>query len=220
MMIRHLRVSDLGKKDFTDFYKMNYRMWLQRLANDISDAIVFVDHPHVILVGKQGNVKEIMIPSALNRREEIPVYETEWSGASTYRGPGQLIIYPTVHLNHYGLSPLDFQNKVENIIIKLLAQYGIKGEQKSDRPGVWVGDYKIASHDIEVCQRVTRYSIALNVNPRLSLFRMLHSPDGEVRKVTSMYHILKKKVDTGVLKIKFTDLFQESFGLIAETALS
>ena len=72
MMIRHLRVSDLGKKDFTDFYKMNYRMWLQRLANDISDAIVFVEHPHVILVGKQGSVKEIMIPSALNRREEIP----------------------------------------------------------------------------------------------------------------------------------------------------
>ena len=109
---------------------------------------------------------------------------------------------------------------MENILIQLLALYGIKGELKADKPGVWVGDYKIASHDIEVCQRVTRYSIALNVNPRLSLFRMLHSPDGEVRKVTSMYHILKKKVDTGILKIQFIDFFQEAFGLKAETALS
>jgi len=217
-MIRYLRVSDFGKKDFADFYKLNYRMWLQRLANDISDSLVFAEHPHVILVGTQGSVKEVLIPSALNRREEIPVYETEWSGGSTYRGPGQLVIYPVINLNRYGMTPLDFQQQVEEILIKMLAQYGIKGERKPGKSGVWVGDLKIASHDVEVCQRVTRHSIALNVNPRLSLFRMLHSPDGEVRKVTSMYHILKRKVDTGILKVQFSEYFQDAFGLKAETA--
>lgn len=215
-MNRNLHVINFGKKEFSDFYKLNYRMWLQRVANDISDTIIFVEHPHVILVGKAGNVKEIMIPSALNRREEIPVYEVDWDGSSTYRGPGQLVIYPIVHLSRHGIKEEEFKKKVEDVLIRLLSKYGIKGEPRPGENGVWVAGHKIASIGIEVCQQVTRHSISLNVNPRLSLFRMLQSSGGATPQVTSMYHLLKKKIDTKVLKIQFADLFQNEFGLKAE----
>lgn len=220
IMNRNLRVIDLKKKDFNDFYKLNYRMWLQRVANDISDSVVFAEHPHVILVGKKGNIKEVMIPSALNRREKIPVYEVEWEGASSYRGPGQLGIYPVVHLNRQGMDIGEFKNKIGEIMIALLHQYGIKAEQHPEKPGIWVGENKIASIDIEAYQQVTRHGISLNVNPRLSLFRMLQSAEVGMCHVTSMYNILKKKVDTDVLKIQFVNMFQEEFGLKSQSVSS
>ena len=102
------------------------------------------------------------------------------------------------------------------MIIRLLYKYGIKAEQQPGKDGVWVGDHQIASMGIEVCQQVTRHSVSLNINPRLSLFRMLQSGAGEAPQVTSMYHLLKKKVDTKVLKIQFVDLFQNEFSLKAE----
>jgi len=220
IMNRSLQVVNLGKKDFNDFYKINYRMWLQRLANDISDSLVFTEHPHGIIVGKKGNVKAIKFPYAVARREEIPVYEIDWDGGITYRGPGQLVIYPLLHLNRHSLGAEEAIRQMENVLVNLLRQYGIKGRRLPNKDGIWVDKCKIAYTDVEVCQHVTRHSLAINVNPRLSLFRMLQPWEDDGFGVTSMYHILKKKVDLNLLKSQFVAHFQREFGIKAENVSS
>lgn len=219
-MNKSLQVIDLGKKEFGDFYKLHYRLWLQRIANDISDCLIFTEHPHVILVGKSGSRKDVMVPSALMRREEIPLVDIDWEGTITYRGPGQMMIYPVLHLTQNRIKLPQVKSKVEKVLISLLYQYGIKAEKRPNQDGVWVDGAKIACTSIEVSQGVTQHSVVLNVNPRLSLFRMLQSKEGEVYRVTSMYHILKKKVDMKVLKTQFVHLFQEEFGFKARDVSS
>ncbi|ATW26974.1 lipoyl(octanoyl) transferase LipB [Candidatus Formimonas warabiya] len=219
-MNKSLQIINFGKREFSDFYKVNYRLWLQRLANDIIDSLVFVEHPHVILVGNQGNAKEIRFPYAMTRRVEIPVYEVDWEGDITYRGPGQLSVYPVLHLNRHGLGVEEMIGKFEQLLIHLFHQYGIKAHSIPGEKGVWVEKARIACIDLEVRQSVTRFSLAINVNPRLSLFRILQPDLNTAHGVTSLYQILKKKIDLEVLKSQFVDLFQREFGFRAEDASS
>jgi len=211
-MDRALQIINLGKKDFSDFYKLNNRLWLQRLANDISDALVFVDHPHVIIRGNQDQSQEIKFPYAMARREEINVSQVDWAGKTTYRGPGQLIIYPVIHLQRHGLTFEEITEKMENVLLRLLHRYGIKAHTLPSGGGIGVDGYRIASIEWEAPQNVTRFSIALNVNPRLSLLRMFNLETGAVKGVTSMYSILKKKIDVRMLKDHFVSQVQREFG--------
>ncbi len=211
-MNKDLQIINMGKKEFSNFYKLNHRLWLQRLANDINDSVIFADHPHVVVVGNKGNEKEITVPNAMARREEIPFCQVDWDGDITYRGPGQLIIYPVIHMQRRGLTADDINHKMENVFIHLLCQYGVKAHTFSQGGGIGVNGNKIAYIDLEVRQMVTRFNMALNINPRLSLLRMLQIESKQVEGVTSMYCLLKKKIDVEVLKTRFINQFQKEFG--------
>lgn len=219
-MNRALQIINFGKREFSDFYKLNNRLWLQRLANDITDAVVFVEHPHVIIVGNKGNTQDIKFPYAMARREEIPLCQVDWAGDITYRGPGQLIVYPVIHLSRHGLTLEEIKHKMEDVLIHLLYQYGVKAHVLPDGNGIGVDGCKIACMEVEVRQKVTRFSLALNVNPRLSLLRMLQLDAGETKGVTSLYYLLKKKIDVEVLKMHFMHHFQREFGFTVEDASS
>lgn len=215
-----LQIINMGKKEFSNFYKLNNRLWLQRLANDITDSLIFVDHPHVVLVGNKGNEKEITVPNAMARREEIPLCHVDWDGDITYRGPGQLIIYPVIHLQRQGLTMKDINHKMENVFIHLLHQYGVKAHTFPQGGGIGVNGSKIAYIELEVRQKVTRFNMALNINPRLSLLRMLQIESKHVEGVTSMYYLLKKKIDVELLKMSFINHFQKEFGYKIDHASS
>jgi lipoyl(octanoyl) transferase len=210
-MDRALEVLNFGKKEFVDFYKLNERFWLQRLANDIPDALIFVEHPHVIITGNGEEKKGITFPIAIARRDEIAVCQADWSGKTTYRGPGQLIVYPVIHLQRQGLTFEEINDKMENVLINLLQRYGIEADALP-QGGIGVDGYKIAYIDWDAPQNVTKFSIALNVNPRLSLLRMLQLEEGNVKGVTSMYYLLKKKIDMRALKTYFVKQFQKELG--------
>lgn len=211
-MNKDLQIIKLGKKDFSSFYKLNNRMYLQRVANDTNDSLTFVEHPHVIIIGNKGDEKDVTVPNAMARREEIPLFQVDWEGDTTYRGPGQLIIYPVIHTHRQGLTVQDVQQKMEKIFIQLLHQYGIKAHTFPQGGGIGVDGHKIAFIDLEVRQNVTRFSMALNINPRLSVLRMLQLETENRENYTSMYTILKKKVDVEQLRSRFTDHFQKEFG--------
>ncbi|MGI6685140.1 MAG: lipoyl(octanoyl) transferase LipB [Bacillota bacterium] len=217
-MDRSLQIINFGKKEFSDFYNLNNRLWLQRLANDITDTLIFVEHPHVIIMGNGAENREVTFPYAIARRDEINTCQVDWTGQSTYRGPGQLIIYPVIHLQRHGLSFEEITCKIESVLIHLLNRYGIKAHPTEQ--GIGVNGSKIAYIDWEAPQNVTKFSIALNVNPRLSLLRMFQLEDSDITGVTSMYYLLKKKIDIRTLKRCFTDQFQRELGYKAENVSS
>lgn len=211
-MDKDLQIINMGKKDFSNFYKVNHRLWLQRLANDITDSIIFVDHPHVVIVGDKGNKEAVTVPNAMARREEIPFCQVDWDGDITYRGPGQLIIYPVIHIQRRGLTIKEINHKMENVMINLFHQYGLQVHTFPNGGGIGVNGNKIADIDLEVRQMVTRFNIAININPRLSLLRMLQIESNQGEGITSIYSLIKKKVDIELLKTRFIVQFQEEFG--------
>ncbi|MBT4307232.1 MAG: lipoyl(octanoyl) transferase LipB, partial [Candidatus Marinimicrobia bacterium] len=133
-------------------------------------------------------------------------------GDITYHGPGQIVGYPILDLHHYKKSVSWYMRALENIIIRVLDEYGITASVKDGLTGVWVGGDKIGAQGVRISRWVTMHGFALNVNTDL------HYYDGIIPcgifeyGVTSMEKILEKKQDIFAVKkiiIKaFIDTFQ------------
>ncbi len=91
-------------------------------------------------------------------------------GEVTYHGPGQVVGYPIVRLQHYGLDVHQYLRALEQAIINVLRAYGIPGARKAGYPGVWVGDVKVAAVGIKVRRGVTMHGFAVNVATDLTAF--------------------------------------------------
>jgi lipoyl(octanoyl) transferase len=99
-----------------------------------------------------------------------PVFETNRGGQATYHGPGQLVGYPILDLRVRGRDLHRYLRKLEDLLIDLLLEFGIKGQKVEGKTGVWVEDRKIASIGVGVRKWVTMHGFALNVASDLSGF--------------------------------------------------
>ncbi|MGB0935702.1 MAG: lipoyl(octanoyl) transferase LipB [Alphaproteobacteria bacterium] len=125
-----------------------------------------LEHPPIYTVGTSGNEEDILQESA------IPRYQTGRGGQVTYHGPGQRICYLMLNLKHFKQDVRWYIRTLEQIIIDLLASYGITGHRQEDAVGVWVendrGSFdKVAAIGVRVRKWVTFHGFALNVDPDL-----------------------------------------------------
>ena len=119
----------------------------------------------------------------------------------TYHGPGQLVGYPIINLNHYKKSVSWFMRSLEKIIIDSLAQYKIQSLTKNGMPGVWIGDDKICAMGVRISRWVTMHGFALNVDPDMKFFDGMIPCGIMDYGVTSMFEQIDKK-------IKYEDLIK------------
>ena len=91
-------------------------------------------------------------------------------GDVTYHGPGQLVISPILKLREMALGVHQYLRLLEQVVINLLAIYGINGNRVDGASGVWLGDKKIAAVGIAVKSGITQHGVAINVCPDLSYF--------------------------------------------------
>ena len=104
-------------------------------------------------------------------RLPYPVFETNRGGQATYHGPGQIVGYPIVNLCIRGRDLHHYLRKLENLLIDLLADFGLQGVRVDGKTGVWIQDRKIASIGVGVRRWVTMHGFALNVASDLSGFQ-------------------------------------------------
>lgn len=131
------------------------------------DEIWLLEHSPVYTIGVRGHARKSapMTP--------IPVIKTDRGGLITYHGPGQLIAYPLIDLARIGLSPRGLVSALENAVIELLRQYGIRGAACPQAPGVYVAGAKIASLGLRVKQSRSYHGLSLNVDLELAPFRAI-----------------------------------------------
>ena len=123
------------------------------------------------------------------------LHEIERGGKVTYHGPGQLVVYPMLHLREPFFKP-DlhlYVHKIEEVIIKALAHFGISAERLKGYPGVWVRNKKIAAIGMNCSKWFTSHGFAINVNPDLDAFRKIVPCGINDRDVTSLEVELKLK---------------------------
>ena len=155
-----------------------------RARDEISDTILFLEHDPVITQGRglqfTGTQRSRHMPVPV-LAPEIAFAESERGGDLTYHGPGQLVIYPICKLDGVGFGPKHdvtaFLRKMENVVITLLARYGLKAHAREGATGVWVDSKKIASIGIAIRKWVTYHGIAINVVNDLKPFHLI-SPCG------------------------------------------
>ena len=139
-------------------------------ARDASspDEIWLVQHPPVYTLGVAGR------PAHLPRgREDVPVVRIDRGGQITYHGPGQLVAYVLLDMKRSGLTVRPLVRLLERAVIDLLEEYGISAAGRTEAPGVYVGDAKIAALGLRITRGCCYHGLALNVDMDLSPFHAI-----------------------------------------------
>ena len=155
------------------------------------NTLLLLEHPHVYTRGRLAPSDHIRLTTAQLEAEGIDVVETDRGGLVTYHGPGQLVAYPVVNLRGWG-GPLQYVRALEQIIIGVLADFGIAAGVEAGMTGVWVEGTKIAAIGVKISRGVAHHGFAINVNPDLTRFDHIIPCGLADRAVTSMAQILRK----------------------------
>lgn len=209
----------LGRCGYREGLSIQRRLHARRLAGEIPDVLITVEHDPVFTVGRSGSDASILAPSESLAREGIEVIEVERGGDVTYHGPGQLVSYPIVDLRGYGRDIKGYIHRLEQAAIDTLASFGISGSRRPGHPGVWVDGRKIASIGVYVRRWVTMHGIALNVATDPAHFAMIR-PGGLDVEAVSMSELIGRGVDLDEVRPVFLSKISSLFDWrLKETAL-
>lgn len=136
--------------------------------SDTEDQLWLVEHDPVFTQGQAGKPEHLLMPG------DIPVVQTDRGGQVTYHGPGQIIVYPLIDVRRARLGVRELVSDIENAVISLLSDYGIESSSRSDAPGVYVGECKIASLGLRIRRGASFHGVALNVDNDLSPFQRIN----------------------------------------------
>ena len=184
-MARRCEVRDLGRLGWAEAYRIQETLVEERKAGRIPDQLLFVEHPHVVTLGRNAQLSNILASPEMLSRGGVEVHETNRGGDVTYHGPGQVVGYPIFDLRDWKRDVRAFVNALVAAISGTLAEYGIEAGLDPNAVGVWVEGKKVAAIGVHISRWVTCHGFALNVDTDLSYFRYI-VPCGLAKPVTSM----------------------------------
>jgi lipoyl(octanoyl) transferase len=183
--MRKCSVRELGRVAYGDALAMQQRIVAARKQGQMPDHLLLLEHPHVITLGRNGRLENLLASDDILARAGISFYPTDRGGDVTYHGPGQLVGYPILDLREWKRDVGAYVRAIEQVIIDTLAGYGIAAGRIPKLTGVWVDGRKIAAIGVHLSRWVTSHGFALNVNTDLSYFQYI-VPCGLTRPVTSL----------------------------------
>ena len=200
---------DLGRLGYGEARDRQLEWVAARQNGERRDALLVVEHPHVITVGRrQGAQGNLLAPG------EVEVVEVERGGDVTYHGPGQLVVYPILALAEGERDLHKFLRNLEEAMIRALAGFGIAGTREPGKTGVWVGGgaRKIASIGIACRRWITFHGLALNVTTDLSYFARIQPCGFSASVMTSMAAELGRDVPMAPVQAALVAALGEALG--------
>lgn len=178
--------------------------------------LIFCEHPHVYTLGKSGDENHLLVNQQQLKEKQATYYKINRGGDITYHGPGQIVGYPILDLDNFFTDIHKYLRFLEEVIIKTIAEYGLKGERSPGETGVWldVGTpraRKICAFGVRASRWVTMHGFALNVNADLNYFNNIVPCGIADKAVTSMHSELGKEVNIEEVKQKIKKHFAEQF---------
>ena len=185
--MRPLQVIDLGRQRYDIAYEAQKKLVTARQHGEGMDTLLYVEHPHVVTIGRNGKEQHVLASPEILSRTGIELYECDRGGDVTYHGPGQIVGYPILDLKAWKRDVHAYFHGVEQALIDALAKFSIRAERIGQRgyEGVWVAGAKIAAIGIHISRWVTSHGFALNVDTDLSYFRYI-VPCGLTKPVCSL----------------------------------
>ena len=187
-------------------------------TNDTVHHLLFCEHPPVYTLGKSGDEAHVLISKEELAKRNIGYYPTNRGGDITFHGPGQVVGYPILDLEKYYTDIGKYLRSLEEVIIRVLALYGLKGDRSPGETGVWLDPdnkmkaRKICAMGVRCSRWVTMHGFALNVNTNLDYFTMIVPcgiPDKQVTSLEKeMGHTLDMEIVKEQIKQKFTEVFE------------
>jgi len=193
--MRELRLEDWGTLDYEESLTRQRERVREIQEGRSGDVLVFVEHPHVITLGRRREALGNVVAA-----DGVPVVEIERGGDVTYHGPGQLVAYPICKLSEDERDLHLFLRNMEEGIIRALAQIDLTSGREEGKTGVWRSGRKLASMGIACRKWVTFHGLALNINTDLSYFERIN-PCGFASSVMT-----SASVELGVPSLSMTEI--------------
>jgi lipoate-protein ligase B len=152
-----VKVRDLGVLEYGECLALQ-RTIRDEVQQGAEAVVLVVEHPPVATLGRRGEPSDVFDST-------LPTFAIERGGKATFHGPGQLVIYPIVHLGDGYRDVRAWVRHLEGFLVTMLAEFGIEGDSDPEYPGIWVksSKKKIASIGIAVQKWVSFHGIAINV---------------------------------------------------------
>lgn len=160
-------LRNLGTVDYQETFDAMRRFTAER-NDETDDEIWLLQHPPVFTQGRNGKPEHLLNPG------DIPLTPTDRGGQVTYHGPGQLIVYLLIDLRRRQLGVKQFVSLIEQSVIDLLQEYGIKAARRDAAPGVYVNGDKIAALGLRIKRDGSYHGLSLNVDMDLEPFSRIN----------------------------------------------
>jgi len=227
-MNKQVIIKDLGNKDYKETWDYQESLFEEIVAQKTNNKangtnlpttnyFLFVEHPHVYTLGKSGHIENLLIDEEGLKNKGATFYKINRGGDITYHGPGQIVGYPILDLENFFTDIHKYLRSLEEVIIRTLSDYGLKGERSEGETGVWldVGTpfaRKICAMGVRCSRWVTMHGFALNVNTDLGYFDNIIPCGIRGKAVTSLnVELAKDKVDLEEVKQRILTHFKEIF---------
>lgn len=185
--------------------------------NPTPNYLLYCEHPHVYTIGKSGKESNLLIDETFLESKGAELFKINRGGDITYHGPGQIVGYPILDLDNFGVSIKSYIDKLEEVIIRTLKHFDISATRSEGATGVWldsndpIKSRKICAIGVRTSHWVSMHGFALNVNTDLNYFDYI-VPCGIVGKaVTSMEKELGSTIDLKEVQNILTRHFNEVF---------
>lgn len=209
MKRRVLKVCCLGRISYIDALSIQKQTEQAIIEGKENDTLFLLEHPHTYTIGRRASRNGILATPEVLKTIGVEVFETDRGGKVTYHGIGQLVGYPVINLADFRQDVHHYVRSLEEVLIRVLSDYGIEAYRIEGLTGVHTKEGKIAAIGVHIKRWVTTHGFALNVNTDLSYFNWIIACDGE--PVTSMEKILGYEVDLSEVEDKIIKKFAEVF---------
>lgn len=216
---------DLGIKDYKETWELQESLFQKVLDEKKSNPnsgfggyLLFVEHPHVYTLGKSGEANNLLISEPFLKQIDATYYKINRGGDITYHGPGQIVGYPIIDLEKFGMGVREYIESLENSIIQSINAYNIAAGRLEGATGVWLDTKtpqarKICAIGVRMSRYVTMHGFALNINTDLKYFSYINPCGFQDKGVTSLEKELGAKQDFETAKQLVKDKITTIFGM-------
>ena len=221
-------VHDIGVIDYQEAWDFQEELFKASVDLKISNRkettqqktlnhLLFCEHPHVYTLGKSGKESHLLLNNEELKEKNAAFYKINRGGDITYHGPGQLVVYPILDLEHFFTDIHKYMRLLEEAVIHTIAAYGLKGDRIEGMTGVWLDvgtsqERKICALGVKASRWVTMHGIGFNVNTDLDYFSNIVPCGIDDKAVTSMKKELGIPVNIEDVKAILLQSLKESFG--------
>jgi lipoyl(octanoyl) transferase len=181
--------------------------------------LLFVEHPPVYTLGKSGRTENMLMNEETINEKGMEFFRTNRGGDITFHGPGQIVGYPILDLEKFYTDIGRYLRDLEEVVISMLAEYGIHGDRSPGETGVWIdpdrkgSERKICAIGVRCSRWITMHGFAFNVNTDLAYFGNIVPCGIPGKQVSSLEKELGRPVPVEEVKQRLKNQFERVFGV-------
>lgn len=211
--VRSIEVRRLGTVAYSDALTLQRELVEERRAGRVTDLLLLLEHPPVITLGVKGDGgrRHVLVTDDRLAELGVAISETGRGGDVTYHGPGQIVGYPILDLRPDRCDVHRFVRDLEDVMIRVCADYGVTAGRIKGLTGTWVGADKIGAIGVRISRWITSHGFAFNVNTDLREFQLIVPCGIADHGVTSLQRLTGREMPINEVEDRFIDHFETVF---------